>query len=230
MSDNHGNTPAAWTAVFVAMSASSWAASALMFTRSTGVFWVGVALGATSLVVFAVMAQDGPQRRATDPMTLATDPPPRRRTAGGAGRLRGRCSPSAALAAAHSLALHFRDPHVTAAGVSAPSTPLTGLYCPGCGGLRAVNDLTDGHLGAAASSNLLFVARRCPCVAPVGRPPRSLLGGGAAACRRRLATPRGCRSRWPPSWSSSGAPQPARGPGSRPDRPNPLIHGLPPPG
>jgi hypothetical protein len=34
---------------------------------------------------------------------------------------------------------------------------LTGTYCPGCGGLRAVNDLTRGDLRAAASSNLLFV-------------------------------------------------------------------------
>ena len=32
-----------------------------------------------------------------------------------------------------------------------------GVYCPGCGGLRAVNDLTNGDLGAAASSNLLLV-------------------------------------------------------------------------
>ena len=43
---------------------------------------------------------------------------------------------------------------------SARSTPSTGVYCPGCGGLRAVNDLTNGHLGAAASSNLLLVAAR----------------------------------------------------------------------
>lgn len=35
---------------------------------------------------------------------------------------------------------------------------LTGTYCPGCGGLRAVNDLTNGDFSAAASSNLLFVA------------------------------------------------------------------------
>ena len=30
-----------------------------------------------------------------------------------------------------------------------------GVYCPGCGGLRAVNDLTHGDVGAALSSNLL---------------------------------------------------------------------------
>ena len=30
-----------------------------------------------------------------------------------------------------------------------------GIYCPGCGGLRAVNDLTHGDVGAALSSNIL---------------------------------------------------------------------------
>jgi hypothetical protein len=30
-----------------------------------------------------------------------------------------------------------------------------GFYCPGCGGLRAVNDLTRGDIGAALSSNIL---------------------------------------------------------------------------
>lgn len=34
---------------------------------------------------------------------------------------------------------------------------MTGWNCPGCGGLRAVNDLTHGQVEAAAHSNLLFV-------------------------------------------------------------------------
>jgi len=55
------------------------------------------------------------------------------------------------------LALHVRDPHQSGSWGYCPSAAL-GIYCPGCGGLRAVNDLTDGHVGAAASSNLLFVA------------------------------------------------------------------------
>jgi hypothetical protein len=38
-----------------------------------------------------------------------------------------------------------------------PWLVLTGTFCPGCGGLRAVNDLTRGDLSGAASSNLLFV-------------------------------------------------------------------------
>jgi hypothetical protein len=54
------------------------------------------------------------------------------------------------------LALHLRDPHSSGSWGYCPSA-LLGIYCPGCGGLRAVNDLTNGHLGAALSSNLLFV-------------------------------------------------------------------------
>lgn len=54
------------------------------------------------------------------------------------------------------LALHVRDPHQSGSWGYCPSAAL-GIYCPGCGGLRAVNDLTDGQVGAAASSNLLFV-------------------------------------------------------------------------
>ena len=34
---------------------------------------------------------------------------------------------------------------------------MTGAWCPGCGSLRAVNDLTHGDVLAAASSNLVFV-------------------------------------------------------------------------
>jgi drug/metabolite transporter (DMT)-like permease len=60
--------------------------------------------------------------------------------------------------AAAALALHLRDPHVTHSWGFCPLYAATGVYCPGCGSLRAVNDLTNGHLGAAASSNLLLVA------------------------------------------------------------------------
>ena len=57
-----------------------------------------------------------------------------------------------------SLLLHLRDPHQGGSYAYCPWLLLTGTYCPGCGGLRAVNDLTNGDLAAAASSNLLFVA------------------------------------------------------------------------
>src|SRR5690242_21711656 len=59
--------------------------------------------------------------------------------------------------AAATLALHVRDPHVTHSWGVCPLYALTGIYCPGCGGLRGVNDLTNGHVGQAASSNLLLV-------------------------------------------------------------------------
>jgi hypothetical protein len=56
-----------------------------------------------------------------------------------------------------SVLLHVRDPHQGGSWGYCPWLLLTGTYCPGCGGLRAVNDLTDGDVAAAASSNLLFV-------------------------------------------------------------------------
>ncbi len=56
-----------------------------------------------------------------------------------------------------SVALHLRDPHEQGSWGFCPWLLLTGTYCPGCGGLRAVNDLTRGDVTAAASSNLLFV-------------------------------------------------------------------------
>ena len=59
---------------------------------------------------------------------------------------------------AASIALHVRDPHRSGSYGFCPWLALTGTYCPGCGGLRAVNDLTHFNVLAAASSNLLLVA------------------------------------------------------------------------
>ena len=81
----------------------------------------------------------------------ATEPAPTR-----AGRLLAPALTVGALAAA-TLALHLRDPHEQGSWGFCP-TALLGLSCPGCGGLRAVNDLTRGDVGAAVSSNLLVVA------------------------------------------------------------------------
>ena len=39
-----------------------------------------------------------------------------------------------------------------------PILAITGRPCPGCGGLRAVNDLTNGDVAGALSSNLMAVA------------------------------------------------------------------------
>lgn len=55
-------------------------------------------------------------------------------------------------------ALRLRDPHVSGSWGACPLFELTGIYCPGCGGLRAVNDLTHGDLASAAQSNALFIA------------------------------------------------------------------------
>jgi hypothetical protein len=66
--------------------------------------------------------------------------------------------PSSTAAGLAAAALHLRDPHVDGSWGFCPLLATTGLYCPGCGGLRAVHDLTDLDLVAAASSNLLLVA------------------------------------------------------------------------
>jgi hypothetical protein len=52
-------------------------------------------------------------------------------------------------------ALHFHDPHVQGSWGYCPFLKLTGLPCPGCGGLRAVNDLTNGDVAGALSSNAM---------------------------------------------------------------------------
>lgn len=54
------------------------------------------------------------------------------------------------------VALHVLDPHEPGSWGICPSAAL-GFWCPGCGGLRAVNDLTNLRLLDAASSNLAFV-------------------------------------------------------------------------
>ena len=59
--------------------------------------------------------------------------------------------------AAASVALHLRDPHEQGSWGFCPSSTLFGVFCPGCGGLRAVNDLTNLQLADAASSNLAFI-------------------------------------------------------------------------
>ncbi|MGH3457379.1 DUF2752 domain-containing protein [Aeromicrobium sp.] len=63
---------------------------------------------------------------------------------------------AAGLGAAALLRLH--DPHDPGSYGFCPFLVITGHPCPGCGGLRAVNDLTHGDVVAAISSNLLAVA------------------------------------------------------------------------
>ena len=54
--------------------------------------------------------------------------------------------------------LHVRDPHDPGSWGFCPSQLLFGVSCPGCGGLRAVNLLTNGDVMGALSSNALAVA------------------------------------------------------------------------
>jgi hypothetical protein len=60
MSDNHGNTPAAWTAVFVALAGFVVGGVALMLSPvSMTLFWVGAALLPIAAIVFVVMTRMG---------------------------------------------------------------------------------------------------------------------------------------------------------------------------
>lgn len=63
---------------------------------------------------------------------------------------------TAALAGA--TVLHVRDPHSAGSYGLCPFHAVTGLWCPGCGGLRALHDLTHLDVVAAVSSNVLAVA------------------------------------------------------------------------
>ena len=58
---------------------------------------------------------------------------------------------------AASVALHLRDPHQSGSWGFCPWLVMTGTACPGCGGLRAVHDLTHGEVAAAVSSNAVLV-------------------------------------------------------------------------
>ena len=60
MSDNHGNTPAAWTAVAVALLGFAVGGAGLMLSPiSYPIFWAGVAITLLSGLVFVVMAKLG---------------------------------------------------------------------------------------------------------------------------------------------------------------------------
>lgn len=89
-------------------------------------------------------------------MTLSAAVPTRRQ---GPGPWRRVSVPGAVALAvlAASVVLHLRDPHAQGSYGFCPWLLVTGTDCPGCGGLRAVHDLTRGDLAAAFSSNALFV-------------------------------------------------------------------------
>jgi hypothetical protein len=49
------------------------------------------------------------------------------------------------------------DPNQPGRYPACPIRWLTGIWCPGCGGLRALHDLSQGRLEAAGSANLVVV-------------------------------------------------------------------------
>lgn len=61
---------------------------------------------------------------------------------------------AAGATAAAAALVAVRDPHRPGSYGTCPVLALTGLYCPLCGGLRAVHDLARGDLAAAAGDNL----------------------------------------------------------------------------
>ncbi len=58
MSDNHGNTPAAWTAVVVGLLAFVVGGIGLM-VGSMLMFWIGVALAPVALIIGKIMSMLG---------------------------------------------------------------------------------------------------------------------------------------------------------------------------
>lgn len=60
MADNHGNTPAAWTAVAVALLGFVVGGVALMLSPvNMTLFWVGVVLGLVAFPLFLIMSRLG---------------------------------------------------------------------------------------------------------------------------------------------------------------------------
>lgn len=64
----------------------------------------------------------------------------------------------ALLLAAVALATALADPAQPGPFPACPFRAVTGLDCPGCGSLRALHQLTRGHLVAAADYNALLLA------------------------------------------------------------------------
>lgn len=64
---------------------------------------------------------------------------------------------SLALAVAAGLVFYFFNPEQSSFYPKCPLYQTTGLLCPGCGSLRALHQLTHGHLLAALRLNPLLV-------------------------------------------------------------------------
>ena len=164
MSDNHGNTVAAWTAVGIALLAFVVAGIGTMIPNWP-VIWIGA-----SCCWSPGSPGSSSRRWATGP-TPTTDARAAVLTEVGRSRTSRTTAPLVlgGLVLATTVALHLHDPHQQGSWGLCPFKLLTGWDCPGCGGLRAVNDLTNGDVAAAVGSNLLFVASLPLLVALWGR-------------------------------------------------------------
>jgi hypothetical protein len=61
------------------------------------------------------------------------------------------------VAVAAAALVHFHDPHVQGSYGVCPFYALTGWWCPGCGGLRAMHNLTEGRILDAVHSNAFLL-------------------------------------------------------------------------
>ena len=125
MSAHHGNTPAAWTAVVVALVGFTVGGVGLMLDPvSYPIFWVGVGDHRRR---GRGLRGDGPARhgrpRVSAPTVTALAAPPAPPATRGAPDARARGSPSAASRLA-TLALHLRDPHQHGSWGLCPSAAL----------------------------------------------------------------------------------------------------------
>ena len=81
-------------------------------------------------------------------------PPPPPPPAGGGGG--GRPGAGGAAAAAAAAVLVVRSPYQPLSYGICPSVLFLGVYCPGCGGLRATHDMLTGDLAGAFAANPLW--------------------------------------------------------------------------
>ena len=61
------------------------------------------------------------------------------------------------IAAAAALVVALRDPNSSGSYPTCPLLAVTGLWCPACGGLRALHALTHGDLATAMARNPLIL-------------------------------------------------------------------------
>jgi len=72
-------------------------------------------------------------------------------------RALGRPALVAGVAVVAAAVVHFHDPHAQGSYGICPFYALTGWWCPGCGGLRAMHDLTQGRILDSMHSNIFLL-------------------------------------------------------------------------